>query len=170
MKRLDLFTNASTFIKVPFPSIKGADLMPALSEMVDFNVDMAVLQAELQQTLVKWQDHSSRQVMTMLGKTIIVVIVVVLTTAVVIVVSAKRIHKNLHLVTQKYGRKMRAFLPITPNMTPKAGKRDSVILVWVPQIRHWGARSQTATLMTARGNSTSPSSTWDHKHWSPSAI
>ena len=94
MKRLDLFTNASTFIKVPFPSIKGADLMPALSEMVDFNVDMAVLQVELQQTLVKWQDHSSRQVMTMLGKTIIVVIVVVLTTAVVIVVSAKRIHKT----------------------------------------------------------------------------
>ena len=58
MKRLDLFTNALTFIKIPFSSFKGTNVMPALPEMVDFNVDMAVMQVELQQTLVEWQEDN----------------------------------------------------------------------------------------------------------------
>ena len=33
MKRLNLFTNSSTFINVPFPSFEGADVMPALPEI-----------------------------------------------------------------------------------------------------------------------------------------
>ena len=59
MKRLDLFANSFTFINVPFPSFEGSDVMPALPEMADLNVDIAVMQAELQQTMVEWQDHSS---------------------------------------------------------------------------------------------------------------
>ena len=54
MKRLDLFMNSSTFINVPFPSFEGADVMPALPEIADLNVDIAVMQAKLQQTLVEW--------------------------------------------------------------------------------------------------------------------
>ena len=55
---------------------------------------------------------------------IIVVITVVLTSVVIIVVTNRRIHKRLHLVTHKYGRQVRAFLPITTKMTPKAGKKE----------------------------------------------